>query len=151
MQHRVPPFGAPHAGVRHAQEMHVDDGNIPRCPDFNDIVVSLHRQEDAALRQLRFQLVPRRVSEEQFWQRYFAAVAALRRAILGSAAAASAEAHSTGGGAAMSERSASTTAHGFSVTAAGTPGEQRPAAVIACRVVLDQCHINTLVVRRQPD
>ncbi len=39
-------------------------------------------QEDHRLRLLRFELVPRRVSEQQFWSRYFAAVNTIRRAVL---------------------------------------------------------------------
>ena len=44
-------------------------------------------QVDAGLRQLRFRMVPRLVSEARFWGRYFAACAAIRRDVLQSAAA----------------------------------------------------------------
>ena len=38
-------------------------------------------QADEGLRQLRFRLVPRYCSEEQFWQRYFAAVAKVKQRV----------------------------------------------------------------------
>lgn len=38
-------------------------------------------QADEGLRQLRFRLVPKYCSEEQFWQRYFAAVANVKRQV----------------------------------------------------------------------
>jgi len=45
-------------------------------------------QVDAGLRQLRFRIVPRYVSEERFWGRYFAACAAIRADVLNFDAAA---------------------------------------------------------------
>jgi hypothetical protein len=39
-------------------------------------------EEDPRLRLLRFELVPRRVTEQRFWRRYFAAIAGIRRAML---------------------------------------------------------------------
>ena len=92
----------------------------------------LRCQEDAALQELRFRLVPRRVSEEQFWQRYFAAAAELRHKALGSSGRygdfGSVSCHSgsgggNGGGRAMSEHSTSTVA-GMSVIAgsSSSPG-----------------------------
>lgn len=53
---------------------------------------SLQRQEDPALRQLRFQLVPRHVNEEQFWRRYFAAVAVVKCQLTSSGSAGTAQA-----------------------------------------------------------
>jgi BSD domain len=94
------------------------------------VTVMWRRQEDAALQGLRFRLVPRRVSEEQFWQRYFAAVASLRRKILGTGCShfggGGSGVSACGGGRAMSERSSSTAA-GMSIVAGsssspGTPG-----------------------------
>jgi uncharacterized membrane protein YgcG len=96
------------------------------------VVFFLRRQEDAALQELRFRLVPRRVSEEQFWQRYFAAAAELRHKALGSGGRygeyGSVSHHSGGGGVssggrAMSEHSTSTAA-GMSIVAgsSGSPG-----------------------------
>lgn len=38
-------------------------------------------QADEGLRQLRFRLVPKYCSEEQFWQRYFAAVAKVKQQV----------------------------------------------------------------------
>ena len=39
-------------------------------------------QEDLQLRQLRFRLVPKLISEEQFWRRYFGHVARVKREVL---------------------------------------------------------------------
>ena len=41
----------------------------------------VHFQADEGLRQLRFRLVPKYCSEEQFWQRYFAAVAKVKHQV----------------------------------------------------------------------
>lgn len=88
----------------------------------------LRCQEDAALQELRFRLVPRRVSEEQFWQRYFAAAAELRHRALGSSSrygdfvsgsigdVGGGGSSACGGGRATSEHSTSTAA-GMSVIA----------------------------------
>lgn len=37
---------------------------------------------DPLLRQLRFRLVPKHLTEDRFWQRYFAAVARIKREVM---------------------------------------------------------------------
>ena len=63
------------------------EAELARHAVYLALFCELCLQEDAGLRLLRFQLVPRQVSEEQFWRRYFAAVGAIRREVLGAATA----------------------------------------------------------------
>mmetsp|Transcript_10501 Transcript_10501/g.38649 ORF Transcript_10501/g.38649 Transcript_10501/m.38649 type:complete len:792 (-) Transcript_10501:209-2584(-) len=82
--HFLAPEAPPAEGAAANSNDDDDDDEAPPPPPLGALLpqAAWVVEVDDDLRQLRFQLVPRELTEEQFWRRYFAAVRRVKRSIL---------------------------------------------------------------------